>query len=128
MSLEAALAANTAAIEKLIELLDVSKSVEALVAQAEVAPSNTASDQPATGVPHAPSPQVEVAVSKPEEPSSPPAADVTQITYQDALKAITQLANEKGRQAAVDVLSQFGLKKLTEAKPEQYQAIIEATR
>ena len=125
MSLEAALAANTAAINKLIEMLDVSKSVEALVAQAEVAPSNTASDQPATGVPHAHSPQVEVAVSKPEEPSSPPAADVT--TYQDALKAITQLANEKGRQAAVDVLSQFGLKKLTEAKPEQFMAIIEAT-
>lgn len=126
MSLEAALAENTAAIHKLIELLDVSKSVAALVAQAEVAPSNTASDQPETGVPHAPSsPQAEVAVSEPEASSSPPAPDVT---YDDAFKVITELANKKGREVAKAVITQFGIGRLSDAKPEQFPAIIEAAR
>lgn len=47
-------------------------------------------------------------------------------TYQDAAAALTKLAREKGRAAAVSVLNGFGATKLPEVKPEQFAAFIAA--
>ena len=64
--------------------------------------------------------------SSPVEPSQPVEAPVKEVTYAEVAAAITKLANDKGRDAALAVLAQFSIKKLPEAKPEEYAAILGA--
>jgi len=54
------------------------------------------------------------------------AGDAQPVTYQQAAKAVTALAAAKGRPAAVAVLEQFGVAKLPDVKPEQYEAVVAA--
>ena len=48
------------------------------------------------------------------------------VTYEQAAKAVTELAKAKGRDAAVEVLGQFGAKKLPDVKPEHYADLMAA--
>lgn len=45
-------------------------------------------------------------------------------TYQATADAVTKLAREKGRDAAIAVLTKFGASKLPDVKPEQFAAVI----
>lgn len=45
-------------------------------------------------------------------------------TYQATADAVTKLAREKGRDAAIAVLTKFGAAKLPDVKPEQFAAVI----
>lgn len=47
-------------------------------------------------------------------------------TYQATADAVTKLAREKGRDAAIAVLTKFGAAKLPDVKPEQFAAVIAA--
>lgn len=60
--------------------------------------------------------------ASPSEPETPA------IEYADVSKAIIALAKDKGRDAAVAVLGQFGASKATDLKPEQYAAAIKAAQ
>jgi hypothetical protein len=48
------------------------------------------------------------------------------VTYEQAAKAVTELAKAKGRDAAVAVLDLFGAKKLPDVKPEHYADLMTA--
>ena len=60
------------------------------------------------------------AAPKKEEPKAP--------TYDTVKSAILQLAQEKGREAAVTVLAKFGATSGKDLKPEQYEAALNAIR
>lgn len=47
-------------------------------------------------------------------------------TYQATADAVTKLGREKGRDAAIAVLTKFGAAKLPDVKPEQFAAVIAA--
>ena len=111
MSLEEALAANTAALIKLAQIVS---------AQAEVALGNPASSSPIHPLV---SPSDDAAVLEQPAPHTEP-EDV--ITKDQVAAAITRLANGKGRDVAVQVLSLFGIKKVSEANPADYAAILTA--
>lgn len=55
---------------------------------------------------------------------------VVQITLQQVADAIIGLANsaDGGRDKAVSILTQFGVKKVPELKAEQYAAVLEAVK
>lgn len=53
-------------------------------------------------------------------------APVDAPTYQDAKDAVIRLARDRGKDAAVAVLSEFGVTKLPEVKPEQFADVIAA--
>ena len=50
------------------------------------------------------------------------------MTYQDAAKAVTNLAKAMGRPAAEEVLKQFGASKLPDVKPEDFAAVVQACK
>lgn len=45
-------------------------------------------------------------------------------TYEDAKAAVLKISKEKGRDAAVAVLSVFGVQKLPDLQPENYGALV----
>ena len=140
MSLELALAANTAAM---IELREAILALHARQLGADyglnVVPVETVTAVDETpAVEEAPAPVVErkrgrikpeirdeapaeVVEVKAEEPAPAPAP--APVSYQECANAITKLAAAKGRPAAAAVLQQFGVAKLPEAKAEQYADI-----
>lgn len=113
MSLEQALAANTAALE-------------ALTAAILKGGAASQTDKPAKTP--APAEKVKAAVSKPTAEQNKAAAQapiqktVTQADIQAAGADLTTLA-ELDRAAAVGILQEFGVAKMTAAKPEQIPAI-----
>lgn len=120
MSLEEALAANTAALIKLCQLIGANELVSA---QAAVAPSNTASSS--SMHPRVlESPSDDAAVPTAQAPVGEPEAE--DVPYEKVAAAVTRLANDKGREAAIAVLAQFNLKKLGEANTSDYPAILAA--
>ncbi len=56
-----------------------------------------------------------------EPPQQAPAVD-----YPTVQKAVLNLANSKGRDAALEVLAGFNVKSGKELKPEQYEAVLAA--
>ena len=54
-----------------------------------------------------------------ESASEPP-------SYQTVANVVTQLSKLKGRNTALELLQTFGVNKLSEAKPDQYAAILAA--
>ena len=76
---------------------------------------------PVTAAPTAevPAPSAPVAPTA-ESASEPP-------SYQAVANAVTQLSKLKSRNTALELLQTFGVNKLSEAKPEQYAAILAAT-
>jgi len=119
MSLETAIQENTAAIQNLIALLSQSGSI----AQAPVAHSNSASDTE-EGRTEKPTPAV--AAKKPASKVSTSADEAVSVTYQDAAKAIQDLAKAKGRDAAIAVLATFNASKLPEVKESDFAAVVKA--
>ena len=118
MSLEEALAANTAALIKLAQIVS---------AQAEVALGNPASSSSPIHPLVSPSDDAAVLAPAPHtEPEDVIQEDIQEVTKDEVAAAITRLANGKGRDVAVQVLSLFGIKKVSEANPSDYAAILTA--
>ena len=63
-----------------------------------------------------------------EEVDDDTPAPVAAVTYEQVSEAVTTVVKTRGRQVAVDVLGQFGLVKATQAKPDQYAALLAALR
>lgn len=66
-------------------------------------------------------PVKEVAKTEPvaEQPADEPAAEAPTVTEDDCKQITLQLASKKGRDAAVAVLSEFGVAKASELKADQ---------
>jgi hypothetical protein len=112
MSLEQAVLANTAAIEKLTALLAGGAPLVASVSEART----EAEDKP-----KAPKASKAAKVEKTEEPK---AAEDPKLTYNDAAKAVVDLQKVKGTPAAKALLAKFGGKALAEIKFEKYGELI----
>lgn len=105
MHLEEALRENTTAVRELIAVL---KAV--LKAPVEYKPTMPAVESVADPAPTQPA--VESVAAAP--------------SYTEAAAAVTKLAREKGRDAAIAVLTKFGAVKLPDVRPEQFAAVIAA--
>lgn len=122
MSLELALQQNTAAIEALTQLLKGG----AVPAPAPVG------EQPASAE------STKTTRTKPKKTEATAPADDTAAveggdaapaasTYAEASAKVVEVANKKGRQAAVEILGRFGgAKKLGEVDPSKFAAVIAA--
>ena len=136
MSIEQALAENTSAIRELIAAIRagvpttaaqvaavVAEAPEAETAKAKIPAKDPAKDPAAAEVPDAAehgktaAQAVEALAGHANKPT--PAA-----TYEDAKAAVLKISKEKGRDAAVAVLSTFGAQKLPELQPENYGALV----
>jgi hypothetical protein len=136
MSLEQALAANTAAIEKLLAVLANAENMAAAMDAAPAAEKpkrarkEAKPEAPAGEPASAPKAEDDAAgeQSAPEQSAASPASTTTTelVTYTQASAAIVKLANSKGRKAAVDVLAGFGAKTLGEVKASSYADVIAA--
>lgn len=91
------------------------KPTPATKTQAESAPTQ----------PIAEAAEVVVSKSKQEATSAPEAAAASPVSYPDVVTAINTLAKAKGRDAAVDLLAQFGAAKGPDLKPEQFAEFIQ---
>jgi hypothetical protein len=117
MSLEQAVLANTAAIEKLTALL-----ANPLMA---VTPEGVKQVQPLGKAEEAPKAPKATKAPKAEAPKEEPkAAEEPKLTYNDAAKAVVDLQKVKGTPAAKALLAKFGGKALAEVKPEKYGELI----
>ena len=90
-------------------------------------PSHPVAAVPAPAVPAKPvkeakAPKPAVAPAPVKQPNGPVAAAVT---YDAVKAACMKLANKKGREALVKVLSSLNLTNAQDAKPEQYARVIE---
>ena len=139
MSLEIALAENTAAIRELIAKLS-SGPVIAQDVQAEKPAATTKATKATKADPKpeaAPSSEPTPTASDNSQPSSTESNEASenvqsetteqstaQPTYEDAKAAVLNLGKVKGRQATLDVLSRFGAAKLPDVKPEAFADLI----
>ena len=136
MSIEQALAENTSAIRELIAAIRagvpttaaqvaavVAEAPEAETAKAKIPAKDPAKDPAAAEVPDAAehgktaAQAVEALAGRANKPT--PTA-----TYEDARAAVLKISKEKGRDAAVAVLSTFGAQKLPDLQPENYGALV----
>ena len=118
MTLEAAIQENTAAVRDLIAAINAQAAGGTAV---KVTNTTTKTTKAATTSP------VPAPAEKAKEPAAPaPAATDSDVTYQEASKAVIGLKNAKGRDAAVAVLAQFNAKNLQEVKPEDFAAVVKA--
>ena len=74
----------------------------------------------AAAAPTAEAPVPSAAVVQTAESASEPPS------YQTVANVVTQLSKLKGRNTALELLQTFGVNKLSEAKPDQYAAILAA--
>jgi len=117
MSLEIAIAENTAAVRELIGIL--SKGIAPAAPASELAPVDAAPAPAKTEKKTKPAKEE----PKAEEPASPP-EPADPVTYEQVAAAITAVAAKHGRQGALDVLGRFGAKSGKELKPEQYAEVV----
>jgi hypothetical protein len=108
MSLEQAVLANTAAIEKLTHLLASNAKLPPISAEVEAPKAPKAAKAPKAETPK-------------EEPK---AVEEPKLTYNDAAKAVVDLQKVKGTPAAKALLAKFGGKALAEIKSEKYGELI----
>jgi hypothetical protein len=133
MPLEQAIQENTAALHSLLAFLQsgsaptlaIRDGGEVNQPQAAVG-ENTASDTA-----EAPPAKPEVAAKKTAKSSAKaedeqPATEAAGVTYDQAAKAIQELAKAKGRDAAIEVLKKFGAAKLPEVKESDFAAVVAA--
>jgi hypothetical protein len=119
MSLEQAVLANTAAIEKLTALLAGGATIPGTVPVETVAPDTKVSKDAETAK------AARVKALKAEKKSEEPkAAEDPKLTYNDAAKAVVDLQKVKGTPAAKALLAKFGGKALAEIKSEKYADLI----
>ena len=99
------------------------------VASSSTAVSDAAKAKPAPKLVAAPAttaPTAEVPV--PSAAAAPLAESASEPpSYQTVANVVTQLSKLKGRNTALELLQTFGVNKLSEAKPDQYAAILAAT-
>ncbi|KAA3649375.1 MAG: hypothetical protein DWQ11_18705 [Proteobacteria bacterium] len=135
MSLEKALADNTAAIRELIEAIKAGvpttvAQVAAVVTEAKsTAAEKTKVDASAKAEAEKPETLTQMTASEAQEALQGHANQPAKApTYQDAADAVTKLARSKGRDAAVSVLAAepFKAAKLPDVKPEHFAALITA--
>lgn len=121
MSLEQALAANTAAIQELIavwsKLNAQAKAVDKMPAEGTV----TAAGKPVKAAPEKAAEKPAEAPKAEAKAPAPAAAD-----YAPVGAAITSYAAAKGREATLAKLAPFGVKSGKELKPEQYADVLAA--
>lgn len=128
MSLEEAVRQNTAAINNLIgvwtTLTAQAKNIQTDVKNGEV---NAISMGGAIRVEVAPPkpaptpPAAEIAPVKPEAATAPP----SEVTFEQVTKAITEAA-KTDKPRVIAVLAEFGAKRGTDLKAEQYAGFVEA--
>lgn len=106
MSLETTIAENTAAIRELIALLSSKSDTKVSHITEETKPA--------------------AAAEKPASKAQTSADEAVSVTYQDAAKAIQDLAKTKGRDAAIAVLANFNASKLPEVKESDFAAVVKA--
>lgn len=133
MSIEQALAENTSAIRELIATIRA--GVPTTAAQV-AAVATEAKTTPCAG--HAA--ETETAVQRFDRELGKTAAQAVEAldghankpaptaTYEDAKAAVLKISKDKGRDAAVTVLSKFGVQKLPDLKPENYGALVAAVK
>jgi hypothetical protein len=127
MSLEQALAANTAAIEKLVAVLS-----GPTIDVGETAPKTKRTKKEAAPEAPAGEPVEEATAPSPEAgatdaPAAEDAAAPTEPpTYADAAAAVTRVVKELGTPRAKDLLKGFGAGNLKEVDPGRYAEVIEA--
>jgi len=144
MSLEAAIQENTSALRDLIAaikagVMTTAAQVAAVVTEAKpVAKKGKADPKPDATQSSEPTPTVSdnSAISstasnaaaaqekKTDNPAPEPKAEVP--TYASVVSAVKTLAEVKGRNVAIDLLSKFGVTNGRELKPEQYVDVIAA--
>ena len=107
MSLETAIAENTAAIRELIAKLSAGPAIP----QAASSPADTKV---------ADAPKAEKAAKAPEAVEEKP------ISYDTVKQLITNLVAAKGKEIAVKTLASLGVSKGPELKPEQYKDAVAA--
>lgn len=117
MSLEARIDALNGNLSILIGLLQAGQSIASSAAAPASAPA-TPKSAPAAAAAPTPPPPVAEAATQPE----PDAA----ITFEDVKKAVITISSRKGlgRDAAVNLLKEFGAQRAPDVKPEQYQAFV----
>jgi cytoskeletal protein RodZ len=122
MSLEIALAENTAAIRELIAKL----STGAIIPQDAEKPATTKGATGTTKKDTAQSSEPTPTASDNSASSSDESNEAAESvhTYEDAKTAVLKLGKVKGRQATLDALSRFGATKLPDVKPESFGALI----
>ena len=122
MSLEQALAANTAAIEKLTALLAHPATVISPqpIGSAQPTPPADLPAAAATDKPRRGRPPAAASPAPAEQPKIPASIDAPAVKYEDVRAAVLGLAEKKGHTAAVAVLAGLGVKSAKELKPEQY--------
>lgn len=117
MSLELALQENTAAVNALRALLEKgftpTPAADQVDAPAETTKASTKRETKKAEAPKVEEPATETKAAEP-------------ATRDQAGKALTTLANKKGRDAAMNVLTNVGAKTLGEVKPDDYAAVITA--
>lgn len=143
MSLEQALAANTAALTQVAELLARMNASQVLTITGDgtgeplpVYPTEPAAEVAApAGKPAATAkPKAAPATAKPTAAAAPtpvaalaptpsPVAALPAASYEDVKKAVLSVVQSCGREAAVAMLAEFGVAKSPELKPEQYTAV-----
>lgn len=114
MSLEAAIAENTAALKLLTEAIHAGRAAAA-AKQAAPAPAGGAALPPKAAA---------EAAQREKPPAPPAAAGAAAITYDQVKTAVNALAKAKGRDAVIAALAKFGLAKATDAKPEQWPDLL----
>ncbi len=137
MTLELALKENTEMMRKLIETWNLTLNPKRdakdtpdpkPLAKASVGVSNPPdATKPGSVLGTAADVKKPAAVSpQPETAAAPPASEPevskseTAVTYDDVKALVLRVSKDKGRDAAVAVLSGFGVTKAPELKPEQY--------
>lgn len=114
MGIEQALAANTAAIEKLCSLLQ--SAAPAQLSAASITPATPVVEQPAAEQPAAEQPAAEQpAVEQPavEQPAAP-------VPYTAVMAAVTKAMTYIRKDGVLELLGQFGVKTAKDLQPEQY--------
>lgn len=121
MSLEVAIAENTAAIRDLIAALSKAPAIPAAEPKAEPAPK---AEKPKPELQLEP----KVEEQKPEPKAEEPKAAAAAVDYADVQAAILTLNRARGRDVVLEVLGRFNATKGPELDPADYEAALDALR
>ena len=132
MSIEQALAENTSAIRELIAAIragvpTTAAQVAAVVAEApaaETAKAKIPAKDPAAAEVSDAAEHGKTAAQAVEALAGHANKPTPTATYEDAKAAVLKISKEKGRDAAVAVLSTFGVQKLPDLQPENYGPLV----
>ena len=131
MSLEQALAENTAAIQALIAVLTAQASSAHVASSPAPAPAPVAAAKKpakaAASAPAATDAPAAAEASPTTQPAAASAAAPAALTYEDHVKPkLTQALASLGREKVVSILGDFGVGRGTELTPDQFAPFLEA--